>query len=228
MITMISKDVFKDLKKDLGSNILCIAEYGLAGKNHVVVVDELGYGILKVVEDSVKKLAKKDVYPLFVTTEELADGRDVFPLEFLNIMSTKRIIHGKDAFENMKFDKEHVRRELESEFRSKLLTLRQGYLEACGLKKELGALVGRAIPTLAPVCYGMLYLQDLEPPKTVDALLSSISRAYDINVDVLSLLNQKHSGKMPLPELNMAVKDLMRFLAELGEVFDEMKQGVDF
>ncbi|MFH1788364.1 MAG: hypothetical protein ABH834_03175 [Candidatus Altiarchaeota archaeon] len=216
-------EIITELERDLGKNLVCITEYGLVEKQYAAVVSELGFGVLTAVKDTAKKLAKKGVYPLFVTTEELSDGRDVFPLEFLNMKVTGNVIYGTNVFSKLTFDKEHVRRELESEFRTKLITLRQGYLEAAGKRKELASLVGKAIPTLAPVCYGMLYLKDLEAPKDVDGLLSAITRAYEVNVDVLSLLNKKDVGKLSVEDLESTVKELVRFLAELGEVFDEMK-----
>lgn len=216
-------DIITELERDLGKNLVCIIEYSLTEKQHAAVVEELGFGVLTTIQESVKKLAKKNVYPLFVTTEELADGRDVFPLEFLNMKVTGKVLYGTDVFSKLTFDAEHVRRELESEFRTKLITLRQCYLEACGNRKELAILVGKAIPTLAPVCYGMLYLKDVEPPQDVDGLLSAISRAYEVNIDVLSLLSKTEVGKLSRKDLESMVKDLVKFLTEFGEVFDEMK-----
>jgi len=216
------KDVSKDLQDVLGDNLTCIAVYGLDHTQIVAVVNELGFTVLTAIQEAIKKLEKKGVYPLMLTKEELSDGADVFPLEFLNIQTTRDVVYGTDVFADLVFDKKHVRRKLEYEFRSKLLLLRQGFLEVGDDKKRLSELVSSAAPTLAPVCYGMLYLKDVKPPSNVEELFKMIAKEYEADVDVLSILNRADTSKLSLGELRNHVQELMHFLAEFGEVFDEM------
>ena len=141
----------KNLKEVLGENLATIAEYGKFEKQHLLVLEKLDSDVLKNVKPIIKAYhAKTKKYPLLLTKEELRDGLDVFPLEFLNIKLNHRILHGNDMFNDLKFDKKHVRRELEFEFRSKLINLRQGYLEAES-KKELKLIGEKAIPTMMPI-----------------------------------------------------------------------------
>ena len=152
-----------------------------------------------------------------MTIEEIKDGVDVFPLEFLNIKLNHNIIYGKDIFESLSFDKDNIRRELEFEFRSKLINLRQGYLESVS-DKELKIIVDKAIPTLLPILNGLLYLKNVKIPEPLDKILDNVAKEYKINVAVLKKLNNKE--KIDLEE---AVKELMILLSSVGELLDEME-----
>jgi len=122
----------------------------------------------------------------------------------------------------MVFRREYVRRELEFEFRSKLISLRQGFLEVSGRKGKLHELVSSAVPTLLPICYGLLYVRGVVVPASVDEIFAEITRVYEINVDVLRAIERGEAEKEGVSGLKVYVKKLMILLAELGELLDEM------
>ncbi len=199
----------KKIQEKLGSNLITIATYGKDNERKVVVVNNLDATTLKQLKPIFT--SKK---PLILTKEELTDGNDVFPLDFLNIKLNHHITFGEDTFNNLNFEKTHIRRQLEFEFRSKLINLRQGYLEIDS-KKEKAKLIDKALPTLLPILNGLLFLKDVAIPASLDEILSLVSEHYKVNVDILKNVKSQ--------EYEEVVSKLITLLSELGETLDEMK-----
>ena len=140
---------------------------------------------------------------------------DVFPLEFLNIKLNHKILYGGGILKNLEFEKKFVRRELEFEFRSKLINLRQGYLEVEN-KKQFKIILEKAIPTLIPILNGLLFLKDIDIPNDLDEIFNLVSKEYKTDLSILKNLET-------LTNAEESIKDLITLLTELGETLDEMK-----
>lgn len=208
----------QNLKETLKENLITIAEYGKQEKQHLIVLEKLDSTILKNIKPIIRNYHKKTKkFPLLLTKKELTDGLDVFPLEFLNIKLNHNILHGEDVFKELNFAKRHIRRELEFEFRSKLINLRQGYLEV-NTNKELKLITQKAIPTLLPILNGLLFLKNLEIPESLNEILNLISKEYKVNMSILKDLDQ-HKEE----DLERIIKELIVLLSTLGEILDEMK-----
>jgi hypothetical protein len=65
----------------------------------------------------------------------------VFAIEMLDIRQRHRILHGEDIFTGMNVPMDRHRVQLEHELRTKLLTLRQSYLQAAGDDKRIRRLM---------------------------------------------------------------------------------------
>lgn len=213
-----------EFKNALKENLVSAVKFGTEGEpnNLLFVLKKLDFSILEKIKPLVIKHTKKNkIVPLFFTEEELSDASDVFPLEFLDIKYPHEVLYGGDLVEKIKFDKKHVRRQLEFELRSKLIHLRENYI---WIKKpeELKGLLKRAIPSVMPLFYGLLFLKDIEAPPDLNSLFKLVADNYKIDVSVLRKI-KKLDGKAKEEELKRYIKELMNFLAELSEMVDEMK-----
>ncbi len=211
-------ETISEIQKIFGGNLVCVAEYGKDGMQYVIVLDKLNAEVLndskKLLQNYFKKTKK---FPLLLTKEELTDGMDVFPLEFLNIKLNHKILFGKDIFEKLKFEKKHIRRELEYEFRSKLINLRQSYMVVKS-DKEIKLIGESAIPTLLPMLNGMLFLKDVEVPEDIDEILDITEKEYGVNVSTLKKIKESKGS-----DKEESVRELVDLLSELGHILDEMK-----
>ena len=70
--------------------------------------------------------------PLFLLEPELERALDAFPLEFSEIIATRRVVSGADLFEGVTVPKADLRRACEVQARGHVLHLREGYIEAAG------------------------------------------------------------------------------------------------
>ena len=129
----------KELKQELGGNLLSVILYGSAVRgeyvrarsdlNLMLVFKKLDLEhITKVGTMMRRKVRRQLPQMVFWTEEELENAWDAFPLEFEDIMENHQCIVGKDPFKKRKVDKKHMCYQLEFELRSNLLTVRDSWL----------------------------------------------------------------------------------------------------
>ncbi|MEK6963497.1 MAG: hypothetical protein AABX70_03665 [Nanoarchaeota archaeon] len=205
---------FERLQQALGSELICISEY--EGK-YVVVVKRLGFDVL---EKAYEEAQKINPLPLFLTEEEILDGLDVFPLEYFTMQQTHTLLYGKDMFSELEFSKEDIRRQLEFEFRSKLIQLRESYLQIAHNQKLIQELIQKATPTLLPLCRGLLFLKTKDLPERVPDIYDELANSYRINVVILHKLYNLRP--YTLDEQKEIIQKLISLLEEMSQKLDKL------
>ena len=203
------------IKTVLGGNLVTLAEYQTGDDTTLLAVcNSIDF-------DTLHKLKGIKEIPLLLTKEELLDGADVFPIEFLNIKQHHTMLDGEDLLKDLVISKKHLRHQLEFEFRSKLLHLRGEYLGFKG--KDLERLALAAVPVLAPIVGSLLYLKDLPASSTGD-MWGAVSDAYDVDTDVLREIYDIRRGNAKFKkEKEQYIRDIIKVLSDLGEIVDEFE-----
>jgi hypothetical protein len=99
----------------------------------LVLVTSLTYADLVACAARVGDWAKAGVgTPLFLTREEFERSLDAFPLEFSGIAAHHVLVAGPDPFAEVRIEPNDVRRACETQAKSHLLHLREGFLEVRG------------------------------------------------------------------------------------------------
>ncbi len=221
------EQLIKEIEELIGDNLISVVKFGSEGEpnNFLWVLNRLDFDVLNEIKPLVIKHRKKGfVVPLIFTKEELFNGADVFPLEFLDIKYPHKTLYGEEIINKIKFDKKHVRRQLEFEFRSKLIHLRENYIWIKN-PKELKALLISVVPVIMPLFYGLLFLKNIKPSTKLDKLFNLVSQKYKVNLSILKKIKKLKEGKIKVKkeELNIYVNELIVLLTNLGEIIDEMK-----
>ncbi len=120
-----------------------------AGDDHahaMVVVDSLTYADLVAVAGRVGEWSKTGVAtPLFLTREEFARSLDAFPLELSAIAGHHLLVAGADPFADIRIEPADLRRACETQARSHLLHLREGFLETHGEQLMVARLIAASV-----------------------------------------------------------------------------------
>ena len=136
-------DFVNHLKQAAGANLECVALFGSAANgefhddysdiNILCVVRELSAPVLEKLAPVINAWTKKKYpAPLIFSRTELEHSADVFAIEMLDIRQRHRILHGDDIFANLHVPMDRHRVQLEHNLRTKLLTLRQSYIQSAG------------------------------------------------------------------------------------------------
>ncbi|MBI4442215.1 MAG: nucleotidyltransferase domain-containing protein [Acidobacteria bacterium] len=133
-------------------NILCILR--------VVGVPELQRGG-RVIEWWRKQ---KQPPPLLLSVEETRNAHDAFPIEFLDIRQSHRVLYGEDLASQIQVNAAHHRRQVEHELRSGLLRLRARYLVMQRDGKGVIQLMAKSLPTFATLARHALLLAESGAP----------------------------------------------------------------
>ncbi len=145
-------DFVNNLKLAAGANLECAALFGSAATgefhadysdiNILCVVNEVSAPVLEKLAPVINAWTKKKYpAPLIFSHTELKQSTDVFAIEMLDIRQRHRVLYGEDIFTGMNIPMDRHRVQLEHELRTKLLTLRQSYVQAVGDDKRIRRLM---------------------------------------------------------------------------------------
>jgi len=212
VIKMTDKKI-EQIREILGANLVFVAQYNTGDvKSTLVVCNTIDF-------DTLKNLKQLKEIPLVFTKEELTNGIDVFPIEFLNIKQHHTMIFGEDILKDIIISKANLRQQLEFEFRSKLIHLREQYLHFKG--KDIDNLILSAIPTLSPIIGALMFLGDKEDKEN---MIQCVSRKFGVDLHILEEIQDIRKGKAKFnKDKDQYIKELINVLHDIGKIIDEFK-----
>lgn len=209
---MYQKEDIEEIKKVLGENLVTLAEYNNGDETRCLAIcNNLDFKTLT-------DLKKVDIIPMVFTENEIKNAVDVFPVEFLNIKMHHKILHGKDNLKDIEVSKEKLRYQLEFEFRSKLIHLRQAYLKSDG--NDLEDLILDAVPTLAPIIGALMYIKGVKTKYDPDLIKVMVGIDTRVIMDIYKI----RTGKAKLEgDKSKYIERLVNVLSQVGDIVDKME-----
>jgi len=170
------EDFIKQMKSIFGAELISIYLYGSAARdeyiqgksdvNFLVIIQPDGLINLSSVWEYLPRFRKLGIAtPLVLTSSYVDSSLDTFPLEFLNMMEANSLILGEDILAELKINNDHLRLQIERELKSKLLSLRQGYMESLGSRDGIQNLISISLPAFTAIFRGTLYIKDVATGK---------------------------------------------------------------
>ncbi len=124
--------------------------------------------------------------PLVLTQRQIANSRDVFPLEFLDFGQRRALLDGEDVLAAATVSADNLRHQCEFELRSKLVTLRQAYLLSGAERGAAQSLTAQAAGGSAVLFRHLLTLRGLPQVEGREALAAAVARAYSVDPEGLA------------------------------------------
>jgi hypothetical protein len=185
-----------------------------------VLIDEVSADALRRLQPRLAGWARRRaVAPLLLDPRWLAEARDVFPIEFLELRVHHVLLHGDaDPFADLPVHGAHLRLEVEKQLRGKLLHLWEAYLETRGSRGRLRALLLATPPGFAWILRGALVLAGAPGgaaiPDDPETLLAEAERRFEVSLSTLRRLERMRRGAAPLAAAELEAL----FAALLAEV----------
>lgn len=146
----------------------------------VLVLDNIDLDLLRRLAEEGERLGKSGfAAPLIMTPDYIAASLDTFPLELIEIHQCHVNVFGTDHFSDLKFEDRHVRLQCEREFKSILISLRQGLLAAAGREDVLEAVEVDIAEKLVRTLRGMLWLKGSRDARPAPAVVDEVSAMID-------------------------------------------------
>lgn len=199
---------------------------GISDLNFLIVLKQFNPAELEQIYSVVDAWrSRKVTAPLFLTAEELENMSDVFPVEFLDIKENHKTVCGEDILKKIKINPKNLRRQLEFEFSSRLIKLRESYFELSGSKAGLRKLLVSPVSTLLPLFKGMLYLKKVKIPKRRDEIVDAVEKYYKVELEVLHTAVKLKREEINLydDEIRENIGRLVSLLSELSSIVNAMK-----
>ena len=155
--------------------------------------------------------------PLILPAEEFCRSLDAFPLEYGEIIRAHERVLGTDPFEHASISNEDLRRACETQIKSHLVHLREGFMESGGRPQAIAALVTASAPAFAALLRHVARLSGAGSSARTEATLEG-ARAAGLPETVVSrVLSLEGRATMPttdaarlFPEYLAAVEQLAR------------------
>jgi hypothetical protein len=84
--------------------------------------------------------------PLLLPQEEFRHSLDAFPLEYAEILRAHEVVFGDSPFQGATIERADLRRACETQIKSHLVHLREGFIEAGGTPRAIADLVTASAP----------------------------------------------------------------------------------
>ncbi len=194
--------------------------------NSIVVLKDMDLAFLEILAPLGKKYRKNGVAaPLIMTPDYIEQSLDAFPIEFLNFRLIHESVFGEDIIKDVDIKRNDLRHQCEREVKSKLISLRQGYLSAMGDRRLLTENIVLSFTGYMPLFRSIIYLMNEEPPKeqrdVVKMLVSSVELDTDIFEKILNLKRKRF--KPSKDQLDTLFEDYYAAAEKIGNIVNDIK-----
>jgi predicted nucleotidyltransferase len=181
-----------DLRATHGGNLASVILYGSAAVgDHVPEVSDFNVLIalnkitprdLRQAHASIREWAKLgQPVPVYFTVSELQNAADVFPIEFHQMETARKVLYGKDVLADVQISDKYLRHQVEYELRSKLILLRRQYIPASASVEGLKTLMSESLASFAALFKAVLLLLGLYAPKTKHEAVALIVQQFNLD-----------------------------------------------
>ncbi len=164
-----------DLKGALGGGLVSVVLYGSAARgdykqktsdfNLLLVLRDLEPATLESLSGPLRRWARRgQPVPRLFTPALIAASADVFPIEMLDLKGSRAVLHGEDALALVEVGRDNLRLQCERELRTKMMRLREGYVESHDRPRDLRRLLTTSYTTFVALFRGCLHLLGAEVP----------------------------------------------------------------
>jgi predicted nucleotidyltransferase len=164
--------------------------------------------------------------PVYFTVSELETAADVFPIEFHQMESARKILYGTDVLANLVISDEHLRHQTEFELRSKLIQLRRRYIPASVSVEGLVILMSESLSSFAALFRAVLLLVGLEPPVTKREVVALTAQHLQIDgvpfEKIFNIRANNFAKTLDEIEANKLFAEYMEQIEKVIEVIDKL------
>jgi len=228
-----------ELKSAYGENLVALVLYGSAASgdfhekfsdlNILCVLREISTELLKKAEKTITWFVKEgNPPPLFFTLDEIENSNDVFPIEFLDMQASHRLLSGRDVLKDLHVERENHRLELEHELRSKFIGLRQSFLSVSHDPKAVGSLILRSLSAVITLFrHTLMLMGETVPVQKRDIITRFCSRTKLDESLFLGLLKLREEGReLPTAEAVPTFQQYFEQIAKMITLVDQLPKGL--
>jgi hypothetical protein len=186
MATAAAEPLLAEVRRIFKDRLRSVVTYGEPDANQptssLVLVSSLGAEDLDACAASAHRWHRAGLAtPLILPEQEFRRSLDAFPLEYTEIQRAHALVYGNDPFDGLSIAPEDLRRACETQVKSHLVHLREGYIEAAGHPERIADLVEASAAGFA-------------------ALLRNVARLYGVNINDRNAATHEGARLAALPE----------------------------
>jgi hypothetical protein len=161
--------------------------------------------------------------PLILPLHEFHRSLDAFPLEYGEILRAHERIFGADPFQGASIPAEDLRRACETQAKSHLLHLREGFIEAAGRPQRVAELVCTSAPAFAALLRNVARLQGASVSSRTDATHQGAKAAGLAGGVVADVLALDRPSTVPTTDAARLYPDYLAAVEQLARAVDSWR-----
>lgn len=204
------KGLFKD-------RLVCVCLHNLGitasiSKNGLLVVlDGVLLDDIKKLKQELKKFKKLFSTPLVFEADFLANNKDYFCMEILELKENAKVLFGYNPAQNINIDAKALRNQIKREISSKILAVRSSFLELTLERKMLEDITYRSLYNFYLMSKYLLYLKGVSSQNVFEDIEKHCSIDLD-NTKKLFFMEKRPTFDKLLPLFEGYFKELDNFL----------------
>ena len=161
--------------------------------------------------------------PLILADQEFRRSLDVFPLEYGEIIRTHERLFGSDPFDGTSISREDLRRACETQVKSHLLHLREGFIESAGRPQAIADLVTTSAPAFAALLRNVARLGGSIASSRADMTLEG-ARAAGLSESIVNdVLALERQPRVPTTDAARLFPAYLGVVEQLARVVDSWR-----
>ncbi len=194
---------------------------GASDINLLIVMDPINVSTLKNTLDPVFKARRHRIAPFFITPDNLRNSLDVFPIKFLSIKESYRLLWGEDILAGLEIHRDHLRWRCEQETRNLRMRLVRHYIMGGG--QNLSQMMGRnVIGFVENLRVAVSLIRDGLPSR--EDVVDAAADAFGFEAEVLQKVLALHYRENFLPneECELLYDQYMELVDKVAQAVDEI------
>ena len=233
------KDIFEqftnDYKGTFAEDLISIILYGSSARgeyvykksdiNFLIVLTDQGIEQLQKALPLIKRWHKRKVStPLILTLQYIQSSLDSFPIEFFTMKQHYEVVYGENIFADIEIKLKDLRLQCEREIRSKLLHLRESYLNTVGNKSFIKQILQVSLPTFTSIFSALLHLKEKEVPSTKLDVFKLTEKEFDLDYTLFEKIIMLKDNKIKLnkEQLNQLMRQYINQIRHLTNIVDKL------
>jgi predicted nucleotidyltransferase len=195
---------------------------GISDVNVLILIAEESPGeVVALGKKAARAIWKNRITPLILTVDEFVNSADVFPMEYLDIRHSRKVIYGTDVTEKLEITKDNLRHQVEEQLRGSITSLRRILLLGRGKASTSKRSLKKWFGAQNALFRGLLRLKgEEEVPSDPGEIASKLAEAFDVSADsLLDILRLRNGEKL---DPNATAEGLLLLLATLARSVDSM------
>jgi len=221
-----------------GSDLIAVVLYGSAtgsefiprrsDLNLLILLARVNVAALETARDLAGRWRRERVVPVLMTGTDLHSSLDVFPIEMLELQTSRIVLWGQDPFAQLSVQQADLRLQCEHELKRHLFRFRRAYLGLGWGNGERSRLLIASVTGLLPLFRTLIRLIETTPQPVTsrDVLLRIADHTGIDHSSFHAVLDLKRNGRHRSASEWRALMDA--YLAELErliEAVDRLKAG---
>jgi hypothetical protein len=157
--------------------------------------------------------------PKLFTPDRLMKSTDVFPIECLELSTRYEVLYGEDLISGIEVSKANLRLQLETEFKGKLLQLRESYVLLKGSPKALARVMTVSLSTFESLFRALLILLQDEAPENLVSMIPLLDEKFSIDTQVLNTIEALRTEPKSFQK-DEIIDLFVRYLKALEDISD--------